>query len=46
MVPKYKTLEMFAAGMLISHGNAQPHITKTVNTVIEKYGWETLPHPS
>jgi histone-lysine N-methyltransferase SETMAR len=35
---------MFAAGVLILHDNARPHTSGTVSEILEKYGWQVLPH--
>jgi transposase len=35
---------MFAAGILILH-NAWPHVSGAVLEILEKYGWQVLPHP-
>jgi transposase len=36
---------MFAAGVLILHDNARPHVSRAVSEILEKYGWQELPHP-
>ena len=36
---------MFAAGVLILHDNARPHVSSAVSEILEKYGWQVLPHP-
>jgi len=35
---------MFAAGVLVSHDNARPHASGAVSEILEKYGWQVLPH--
>jgi len=35
---------MFAAGVLILHDNARPRATGAVSEILEKYGWQVLPH--
>jgi len=35
---------MFAAGVLILHENARPHTSGAVPEILEKYGWQVLPH--
>ena len=35
---------MFAAGVLILHDNARPHVSRAVSEILEKYGWQVLPH--
>jgi histone-lysine N-methyltransferase SETMAR len=36
---------MFAAGVLILHDNARPHASGAISEILEKYGWQVLPHP-
>jgi transposase len=36
---------MFPAGVLILHDNARPHASDAVSEILEKYGWQVLPHP-
>ena len=36
---------MFAAGVLILHDNVRPHVSGAVSEILEKYGWQVLPHP-
>jgi histone-lysine N-methyltransferase SETMAR len=36
---------IFAAGVLILHDNARPHAAGAVSEILEKYGWQVLPHP-
>jgi transposase len=36
---------MFAAGVLILHDNARPHVSGAVSEILEKYGWQVFPHP-
>ena len=36
---------MFAAGVLILHDKARPHSSGAVSEILEKYGWQVLPHP-
>jgi histone-lysine N-methyltransferase SETMAR len=36
---------MFVAGVLILHDNARPHASDAVSEILEKYGWQVLPHP-
>jgi histone-lysine N-methyltransferase SETMAR len=36
---------MFAAGVLILHDNARSHASGAVSEILEKYGWQVLPHP-
>jgi histone-lysine N-methyltransferase SETMAR len=36
---------MFATGVLILHYNARPHASGAVSEILEKYGWQVLPHP-
>jgi len=36
---------MFAADVLILHVNARPHASGAVSEILEKYGWQVLPHP-
>jgi len=35
---------MFAAAVLILHDNARPHASGAVSEILEKYGWQVLPH--
>ena len=35
---------MFAAGVLILYDNARPHISGAVSEILERYGWQVLPH--
>jgi histone-lysine N-methyltransferase SETMAR len=37
---------MFAAGVLILHGKVRPHASVAVSEILEKCGWQVLPHPS
>jgi len=36
---------MFAASVLITNDNARPHASGAVSKILEKYGWQVLPHP-
>jgi len=36
---------MFATSVLIFHENARPHASGVVSEILEKYGWQVLPHP-
>jgi histone-lysine N-methyltransferase SETMAR len=36
---------MFTAGVLILHNNVWPHASGAVLEILEKYGWQVLPHP-
>jgi len=36
---------MFAAGVLTLHDNARPHTSGAVSEILEKCGWQVLPHP-
>jgi transposase len=36
---------MFAASVLILHDKARPHASGAVLEILEKYGWQVLPHP-
>jgi histone-lysine N-methyltransferase SETMAR len=40
-----KCSAMFAAGVLILHDNAWPHVSGAVSEILEMYGWQVLPHP-
>ena len=42
---RQKVSDMFAAGVLILHDNARPHVSRAVSEILEKYGWQVLPHP-
>jgi transposase len=42
---RQKWSAMFAAGVLILHDNARPHASDAVSEILEKYGWQVLPHP-
>ena len=42
---RQKRSDMFAAGVLILHDNARPHVSRAVSEILEKYGWQVLPHP-
>jgi histone-lysine N-methyltransferase SETMAR len=35
---------MFAAGVLILHDIALPLLSRAVSEILEKYGWQVLPH--
>jgi len=35
---------MFAASVLNLHDNAPPHALGAVSEILEKYGWQVLPH--
>ena len=35
---------IFAAGVLILHDNARPHASGAESEILEKYGWQVLPH--
>jgi histone-lysine N-methyltransferase SETMAR len=37
---------MLAAGVLILHDNARPRASGAVSEILEKYGWQVLPHPT
>jgi len=39
-----KRSAVFAAGVLILHDNARPHASGAVSEILEKYGWQVLPH--
>jgi transposase len=36
---------MFAAGVLILQDKARLHVFCAVSEILEKYGWQFLPHP-
>jgi len=36
---------MFAACVFILRDNARPHASGAVSEILEKYGWQVLPHP-
>ena len=36
---------MFTAGVLILHDNARPHASGAVSKILERFGWQVLPHP-
>jgi histone-lysine N-methyltransferase SETMAR len=36
---------MFAAGVLILHDKARPYASGAASEILEKYGWQVLPHP-
>jgi len=36
---------MFPAGVLILQDNARPQASGAVSEILEKYGWQMLPHP-
>jgi histone-lysine N-methyltransferase SETMAR len=36
---------IFAAGVFIMHDKARPHASGAVSEILEKYGWQVLPHP-
>jgi len=40
-----KRSDMFAASVLILHDNARSHASGAVSEILEKYGWQVLPHP-
>jgi transposase len=40
-----KRSAMFAAGVPILHDNMRPHASGAVLEILEKYGWQVLPHP-
>jgi hypothetical protein len=42
---QHKRSAMFAADLLILHNNVWPHASGTVSEILEKYGWQVLPHP-
>jgi transposase len=35
---------MFATGVLILHDKARPYASGAVSEILEKYGWQVLPH--
>ena len=42
---RQKRSAMFAAGVLLLHDNARSHASRAVSEILEKYGWQVLPHP-
>jgi histone-lysine N-methyltransferase SETMAR len=36
---------MFAVSVLILHDKARSHASGAVSEILEKYGWQVLPHP-
>jgi histone-lysine N-methyltransferase SETMAR len=42
---RQKKYAMFASGVLILHDNAWLHASGAVSEILEKYGWQVLPHP-
>jgi len=42
---RQKRSAMFDAGVLLLHDNARPHASRAVSEILEKYGWQVLPHP-
>jgi transposase len=40
-----KRSDMFAAHVLIFHDTARPHASGAISEILEKYGWQVLPHP-
>jgi len=42
---RQKKSAMFAAGVLILHDNARPHVSGAESEIFEKYGWQVLHHP-
>ena len=40
-----KGLPYSAAGVLILHDKARPHASDAISEILEKYGWQVLPHP-
>ena len=42
---RQKKSAMFAAGVLILHDNARPHVSGAVSGILEKCGWQVLTHP-
>ena len=41
---RQKRSAMFAAGVLILHDNARAQASGAVSEILEKYGWQVLPH--
>jgi len=41
---RQKRSAMFTADILILHNNAPPHASGAVSEILEKYGWQVLPH--
>jgi len=39
-----KNSAIFPAGVLILHDNARPNASDAVSEILEKYGWQVLPH--
>jgi histone-lysine N-methyltransferase SETMAR len=42
---RQKRSAVFTAGVLILHDNARPHASDAALELMEKYGWQLLPHP-
>jgi histone-lysine N-methyltransferase SETMAR len=42
---RQKRSATFAAGVLILHDSARPHALGAVSEILEKCGWQVLPHP-
>jgi len=42
---RQKRCAMFAAGVLILHNKARSHASGAIWEILEKYGWQVLPHP-
>lgn len=38
--------QLLAAGVLILHDNARPHLSASVQAIFAEYYWEILPHPA
>ena len=41
---RQKRSAMFTTCVLILHNEAQPHASGAVSEILEKYGWQVLPH--
>jgi histone-lysine N-methyltransferase SETMAR len=42
---RQKRSTMFTVSVLILHDNARPRASGAVSEILEKYGWQVLPHP-
>jgi transposase len=42
---RQKRSAMFTVVVLILHNNMRPHASGAVSEILEKYGWQVLPHP-